>query len=141
MSEQYQYAGFWIRFAATIIDTIIFILVLTPIGFMLSPESYSFLESQETVWWYEISYQLVWAAIAIFFWLKFAGTPGKRLLKLKVLDEKTGQKLGLGQAVIRYLGYFPATLVFCLGFFWVIWDPKKQGWHDKMASSVVVKEI
>ena len=141
MSERYEYAGFWVRLAATIIDTIILLLVLTPIGLLISPESYNFIDTQETVWWYEISYQFIWAAIAIFFWMKFAGTPGKRLLKLKVLDAQTGNNITLSQAIIRYIGYFPATFVFCLGLFWVIWDKKKQGWHDKMASTVVVKEI
>lgn len=77
----------------------------------------------------------------VFCWVKFAGTPGKRLLKLKVLDEATGNQLTLGQAILRYIGYIPSAIVFGLGYLWVIWDGKKQGWHDKIAKTVVVKEI
>ena len=74
-------------------------------------------------------------------WVKFAGTPGKRLLRLKVLDEKSGENLTVGQAILRYIGYFPSTLVFFLGFIWIAFDSKKQGWHDKIAKSVVVREL
>ncbi len=78
---------------------------------------------------------------SILFWLYFAGTPGKRLMRLKVLDEKTGNKLTVMQSIIRYIGYIPSILVFGIGLFWVAFDAKKQGWHDKMAKSVVVREL
>ncbi len=45
------------------------------------------------------------------------------------------------QSIIRYIGYIPSILVFCIGLFWVAFDPKKQGWHDKMAKTVVVREL
>jgi uncharacterized RDD family membrane protein YckC len=73
--------------------------------------------------------------------LYFAGTPGKRLMRLKVLDGKTGNKLTVMQSIIRYIGYIPSILVFGIGLFWVAFDAKKQGWHDKMAKSVVVREL
>ena len=57
-----------------------------------------------------------------------------------MLDEKTGQPLTLNQSVIRYLGYFASTIVLGLGFIWIAFDGKKQGWHDKMAGSVVVRD-
>ncbi|MEL1747592.1 RDD family protein, partial [Acinetobacter baumannii] len=78
---------------------------------------------------------------SILCWLYFAGTPGKRLMRLKVLDEKTGNKLTVMQSIIRYIGYIPSILVFGIGLFWVAFDAKKQGWHDKMAKSVVVREL
>ena len=85
--------------------------------------------------------QVVSLVFVIFCWVQFAGTPGKRLLKLKVLDEATGNKLSIGQAILRYIGYFIAVIPLFLGLLWVIWDGKKQGWHDKIAKSVVVKEV
>jgi uncharacterized RDD family membrane protein YckC len=80
-------------------------------------------------------------SIFVFCWVKFAGTPGKRLLRLKVLDERTGENITVGQGIIRYIGYFPAILVLFIGLIWVAFDSKKQGWHDKMAKTVVVREL
>lgn len=67
-----------------------------------------------------------WCSFYIVCWVKFAGTPGKRLLRLKVLDEKTGENLTVGQAILRYIGYFPSTLVFFLGFIWIAFDSKNK---------------
>ncbi|MFW2124742.1 RDD family protein, partial [Acinetobacter ursingii] len=47
----------------------------------------------------------------------------------------------VGQGIIRYIGYIPATLVLFIGLIWVAFDSKKQGWHDKMAKTVVVREL
>jgi len=49
------------------------------------------------------------------------------------------QKYSKGRLALRYLGYYVSTIVLFLGFFWVAWDKKKQGWHDKMARTVVIK--
>ncbi|MCF4372590.1 RDD family protein, partial [Acinetobacter baumannii] len=57
------------------------------------------------------------------------------------LNEKTGNKLTFIQSLIRYIGYIPSILVFCIGLIWVAFDAKKQGWHDKMAKTVVVREL
>lgn len=143
MSERYEYAGFWLRFAAMIVDTIILMLIFIPIGIILGlmmPEMFIDYGTTRYIW-LDWSIQVIGIVFVIFCWMKFAGTPGKRLLKLKVLDAETGSHLTLGQAIIRYIGYIPSTLILCLGFFWVIWDKKKQGWHDKLAKTVVVREL
>ena len=139
MSGQYQYAGFWIRLAAVIIDTIILMIIFTPIGFLFASEA----DMQNPFAWTKADWimQAIGIIFIVFCWVKFAGTPGKRLLKLKVLDEATGNNLSIGQAILRYIGYFIAVIPLFLGLLWVIWDGKKQGWHDKIAKSVVVKEV
>lgn len=83
--------------------------------------------------------QGIMLAITIFFWVKFCGTPGKRLLGLKIVDAKTLQPLSPMQSVVRYLGYFIAVMPFCVGLLWILFDEKQQGWHDKLAHSVVIK--
>ena len=62
-------------------------------------------------------------------------------IKAKIVDAKTGEKPTLTQFIIRYLGYFVAVIPLGLGIFWVAWDSKKQGWHDKMAGTLVVKDV
>ena len=59
--------------------------------------------------------------------------------KLKIVDAKTGNKLSVGQAIGRYFAYIPAILPLGLGLIWVGIDKKKQGWHDKLAGTVVIR--
>ena len=61
------------------------------------------------------------------------------LLKLKIVDAETGGKPGIIRCIVRYFGYLIAMLPFGLGFMWVGWDPRKQGWHDKIARTLVVQ--
>ncbi|MBP9787244.1 MAG: RDD family protein [Acinetobacter sp.] len=138
MSHKYEYAGFWIRLGASIIDNIIIMVALVPIGMLMGWNSMYSSEMTSTADWL---WQILMAAFCVFCWVKFAGTPGKRLLRLKVLDERTGENVTVGQGIIRYIGYFPAILVLFIGLIWVAFDPKKQGWHDKMAKTVVVREL
>ena len=75
----------------------------------------------------------------IWFWTAKQATPGKMLLSLRVVDAKTGNSLSVGQSLVRYAGYFVSAIPFCLGLIWVGIDSKKQGWHDKIAGTVVVR--
>ena len=136
----YQYAGFWVRTLATIIDSILWFIVMTPVVYIFGLDA-DLADASLIYSTTDVVSSLALAAFSIVCWLKFAGTPGKRLLKLKVLDAQTGQHISLQQAVLRYLMYIPSMVVFCLGFFWVGFDSKKQGWHDKVAKTYVVKEI
>ena len=78
------------------------------------------------------------AVTIILFWTYKQATPGKMLFNSKIVDAKTGEKPSTKQWIIRYIGYIPSALVLLLGFMWVGWDKRKQGWHDKMAGTVVV---
>lgn len=137
---EYEYAGFWIRVAAAIIDSILFFVVLFPIFFMLG-----FMgvieDNGATFNAIDVLTQIITLVIYVICWVKFAGTPGKKILKLKILDEQTGENITWSQAIVRYVGYIISMLVLLIGVIWVAFDPKKQGWHDKMAKTVVVKEI
>ena len=138
MKEQ-EYAGFWIRFGATLVDLAIMIIVLyIPLSFIYGEEYW---EGDHLIYgFWDVLLQYVLPFVAtIWFWLRFFGTPGKMVAKLKIVDAKTGNKMSLGQAIGRYFAYLPATLPLGLGLIWVGIDKKKQGWHDKLAGTVVVK--
>ncbi len=143
MSNRYQYAGFWVRTGAAIIDSIVLMLITSPLlvmwygfdSYWQAAQTGNFLGVGEVL----ISWLLPFV-ITIMFWLKVQATPGKMLFSLKVLDEKTGQPLTLQQSLIRYVGYFASAFCLMLGFIWIAFDAKKQGWHDKMARTVVVKD-
>lgn len=73
------------------------------------------------------------------FWRLWQATPGKALLSLRVVDADTGKTLSVGQAAARYVCYILSMLPAGLGFIWVAFDRRKQGWHDKIAQTVVVR--
>ena len=72
----------------------------------------------------------------IFFWSR-GGTIGQRILRLHVVDATTGGNIGMGRAFLRYLGLVISAMPCYLGLLWAIWDSRKQGWHDKIAGTVV----
>jgi uncharacterized RDD family membrane protein YckC len=73
----------------------------------------------------------------LLFWLLAGQTPGKALIGLAVVSV-TGEPITWWQAVRRLLGYWISALPFFLGFFWVLIDDRRQGWHDKFARTRVV---
>jgi uncharacterized RDD family membrane protein YckC len=138
--EDQKYAGFWIRFGATLIDLIIMTIVLyVPLTLIYGEEYWLGNQFIHGFWDVFLGY-VVPAVATIWFWLRFFGTPGKMVTRLKIVDAKTGNKMSLGQAIGRYFAYIPAILPLCLGLVWVGIDKKKQGWHDKLAGTVVVKQ-
>jgi uncharacterized RDD family membrane protein YckC len=74
------------------------------------------------------------------FWARVQATPGKMLLHARIVDAKTGADPRPMQLLIRYVGYFVSTIIFGLGFLWIAFDGRKQGLHDKMAGTVVVRD-
>jgi uncharacterized RDD family membrane protein YckC len=87
----------------------------------------------------DIGYQMLFVGIiVIIFWFCKNATPGKMLLNMEIVDARTGNKPSLFQWVLRYVGYLIAVLPMMLGFLWILWDKKRQGWHDKIAGTVVI---
>jgi len=137
--NELEYAGFWIRVGATLIDTMIMMIVLmVPLSIIYGEQYWLGGEYIHGFWDVLLGY-IVPVVATIWFWLRFMGTPGKMALKLKIVDAKTGNRLSTGQAIGRYFAYLVSMLPFGLGFIWIGIDSKKQGWHDKLAGTVVVK--
>lgn len=66
-------------------------------------------------------------------------TWGRRIVKIKVVDQHTLAPIGFGRALGRSLfGIFISTALFYLGYLWMLWDGEKQTWHDKVVGSIVV---
>jgi len=135
-----QPAGFWIRVGATLIDTIVLAIVIAgPLTYIYGYEYWNGEELARGVWDVLLNYVLPIAA-TIWFWMTYKATPGKLLTGLQVVDAASYDKMSLGQAIGRYFAYIPSGLALCLGFLWVAFDPAKQGWHDKLAKTLVIKE-
>ena len=73
----------------------------------------------------------------LFFWVLVGFTPGMGLLGLRVV-RCDRRRLGLGRAIMRYIGYWVSFVFLGLGFIWVLFDRRRQGWHDKLAGTCVI---
>lgn len=139
-----EYAGFFRRFAAVLIDSIFFLVITLLVHAIVSDGSSVTVYVEDGSFGFESdggwTEQLVYAIITIGMWKKMLGTPGKLLMECHVVDARTGEAIGVTQGVIRYLAYFVSLIPFGLGFFWILWDKRKQGFHDKIAKTVVVRE-
>lgn len=139
-----EYAGFWQRGVALAIDTLWMgglILGLLHIFDPLSAQELQALLTQDDLplnWTSMTINHLVPAALVITLWYRYAATPGKWLVDCKVVDATTGMPPTLVQAITRYFAYILAALPLCLGFLWILWDKRRQGWHDKFANTVVI---
>jgi len=151
--QQVVYAGFIKRFLALVIDVIILMIVTLPINLV-----FSLFKPSGNVWIsglsketnvitssaMESAKQIVIIVINFVYSIGFltlsGATPGKMVLGLMVVGTDF-HKISLGKAVIREtIGKFLSSIAFCLGYLWIIWDGKKQGWHDKIASTFVVEK-
>lgn len=82
---------------------------------------------------------LLSVAYYVGFWATTGQTLGKMALGIKVISAD-GSPVSWGKALLRYLGYIVSGLVLALGFIWIAFDPLRQGWHDKIANTYVVRK-
>ncbi|PSU23936.1 RDD family protein [Photobacterium phosphoreum] len=134
------YIGFWQRVLASLVDTALVVLITVPLMYFaygeIYPQTDTFVMGPMDVL---INYALPFIGV-ILFWVYKSATPGKMVIKAQIVDAQTGGKPSAKQSVIRYLGYFVSTIPLGLGLMWVGWDKRKQGWHDKLAGTVVIKK-
>ena len=140
-----KYAGFGVRLVAMLIDGVIIGFLSSLIGnffystLFKAPIRMGPFSATGSVKVQPLS-ALITALYAILLWVNWNGqTLGKKVMKIRVVTEN-GEPVGYKEAIVRYLSYILSGLALGLGFLWVIWDEKKQGWHDKIAGTLVVKE-
>jgi len=134
------YVGFWRRVGAALVDSALLLVVILPplvliygweyfdedrVGFVAGP-------ADVVISW------IVPVFLTLAFWEMRQATPGKMALRARIVDEVTGAPATFRQHVLRYLGYFVSMLPLGAGLLWVAFDERKQGWHDKIAGTVVV---
>jgi uncharacterized RDD family membrane protein YckC len=139
-SPDLEYVGFWLRVWAALIDSLLICVLILPVLTVVYGSAYwsspSFVQGP-------VDFLLSWvlpAVAVVLFWVLKKATPGKMAVSAQVVDAKTGGKAATSQLVVRYLGYFVAMIPLFIGIIWVAFDPRKQGWHDKLAGTVVVRK-
>jgi len=138
MNEQ-EYAGFWIRTGAAVIDTILMLIIILPILSAIYGTDYWTTESFVLGFWDAMFNYILPAIAVIAFWVYKSATPGKMATRLTIVDARTGGKPSTAQFIGRYLAYYVSIIPLFLGIIWVGIDKRKQGWHDKLAGTVVIK--
>jgi uncharacterized RDD family membrane protein YckC len=139
---RFAYAGFWIRVVANVIDTIVLIVpvgLLTLVGGRSPGADLSGAPTTADVLvaLARLLAALLTGAYFVFCWSR-GRTVGMRVLGLSVVHAETGSRIGVGRAIVRYVGYLVGAFLCYLGWLWVAFDEYNQGWHDKLANTVVV---
>jgi uncharacterized RDD family membrane protein YckC len=144
-----RYAGFGIRTAAYLIDAIlvgIVALIVSPALGGVTKQTNTVigdtLVTSTTINGAVYLFAILLGAIYfVGFWSLNSRTPGMMAFHLRVLRAVDGRPVGIGAAVVRYIGLLISFWVIFLGVIWVAIDPRRQGWHDKMAGTFVVQEV
>lgn len=141
----HEKAGFGIRFVAYLIDGIVIAIIGSIITFPFIPTyipsvTFNYSASVDLFDMSSIITSLLGILYFVYFEGKRGATPGKMATKLKVVGTDGIMPIGYGGAFIRYIGKMISGIVLALGYLWIIFDKDKQGWHDKIANTYVIRE-
>jgi uncharacterized RDD family membrane protein YckC len=140
-ARQVTYVGFWKRAVATVIDSIIVAVVILLVALPFYGPEYFQLSKEGKTLAFDFVVQIVMPIVAVIVFWRFRGaTPGKMLFSAKIVDAESFGPPSTGQLIGRYFAYLVSMVVFGLGFLWIAFDPRKQGWHDKLAGTVVIED-
>jgi len=112
-------AGLGPRLAATLLDLLV---VFVAARFLNSDDLFPYL----------------WLGYHVAFWTWRATTLGGAILNIRI-ERLDGRPVDFGISLVRALSSILSLLAVGLGFLWVIWDPERQSWHDKIAGTTIVR--
>jgi len=147
MFQSYQtpaYAGFWMRFLAYLIDTILMSAVFFPVGFVLgltigasggdeNAPALALAGSASR----GVSIVVGWLYFSLLESSSWQGSVGKKLLGLRVVD-MNGERISFGKASGRYFGKILSAMICLIGFIMAAFTEKQQALHDMLAGTLVV---
>ncbi len=152
-----DYAGFWARFGALLLDNLILVVPLGIFAVIYFNAAPTTIESctvdgrpglceVPTGGAFAVFFVVVAAALvawAVLYHGRLEGrtgqTLGKRAVGIKTVGANDGRSLGTGRATGRFFAHWLSGFLCYLGYFWMLWDGKRQTWHDKMTDAIVVK--
>ncbi len=140
--------GFFLRLLAYLIDSIVLlsiillVIVAAVIALKRGPGVWHQADLIEIIRVFMPGFMMTALVVELFYFTYCHGvtgqTIGKWICGLKVVN-RNAEPLGLGRAFLRWLGYWVSSLLFGFGFLWIIVSSQKQGWHDKIAGSYVIR--
>ena len=142
-SDRNSYGGFWIRFAAYFVDFVVLLIPILLIRFLvrsITPATDEIGEAGIRFTAIILNYMVCWVYMAAFLSSPWQATVGKKCCGLKVVDYNGG-RISFGRATGRYFAAFFSWVLLCIGFIMIAWTSRRQGLHDMMASTLVVKTV
>ncbi|WP_345978861.1 RDD family protein [Sulfurimonas sp. HSL3-2] len=157
--DNIKYAGFWVRFTASFLDTLFLALPVAVVIYFLSNGNWfdlsiyqqnliyamngnaaaALAHQPQTSFTWELIFEISVLVVTIVFWRRWRGaTPGKKIVKIKIVDAKTFDDITNKQAITRSLGYIISTIPFLLGFIIVAFRKDKRAFHDLLAGTAVI---
>lgn len=139
-----RYAGFWVRAAASFVDSALVILVSQALAYLaikvVGLASDSFRGNASFDQWISSGAQLfINLPYFIVGHAQYGTTFGKKLFGIRVQHAETGQNISLPQSTIRFVSTILSALPLGIGYMMAGWDDKKRALHDRLASTVCVK--
>ena len=160
-----HYVGFWKRFVAFIIDSALVLVVIVPLLLALhTPAEWQRLSDrlQDALTQAASGVPVDALAVArgagfsgpldflvqvvlpivvlLVFWKFRKSSPGKMVFRARIADADTSSAPSDGRLLLRFAGYFVSILTLGIGFLWIAIDRRKQGFHDKIANTVVIAD-
>jgi len=143
--NQLKKAGFLKRLTAYLIDwmvlSLISVFLLFNVYILLIVFSNSNMDIYETLNSIIIPFYLFSFLLKCFYFSFFHSltgqTVGKSLCKIKVVD-LNGKRISFMRSFVRFLGYYLCFYSCGIGFIWILFNENNQGWHDKLAGSIVI---
>jgi uncharacterized RDD family membrane protein YckC len=138
------YAGFWIRFLASLIDGLIVGVPFVVLGLALGSTA-GYTGGLPFNPGGNLAVNVLSIVVGMLYFGLLEGGPtgqtvGKKVCNIRVVDVENHQPgIGTARGIGRYFARWLSQLVFYLGYFWMLWDPRKQCWHDKLARTLVVR--
>ncbi len=159
MSEV-RYAGFWVRFVASFMDSLFMALPIAIVIYFLSDGNwFDFSHYQQNIQMamsgntnaltnqppkslkWELLFEMSVLIVTVIFWKKWKGaTPGKKFVHIKIVDAETFGEIDNKQAITRSFGYIISTFTLLIGFLMVAFRKDKRGLHDLLARTAVIYE-
>lgn len=140
-----NYAGFWLRVAAYLIDMVLVSAILCPLGMILGVGGVLVDGGKEgaataaaNLISYAINIVVWWLYSALLESSSWQGTVGKKALGIRVTDDQ-GNRIGFGKATARYFSKLISSLICLIGFIMVAFTERKQGLHDMIAGTFVLQ--
>lgn len=147
-----KYGGFWIRLVAAAIDILVWYLVAllcsVAVGFLatflvdviLSDDNLELVLGGRPSVRYLATAVIVAVVVGynVIVPVVYGATPGKILLGYRIVDEN-GYRMSYLQSFLRYTASLLSAMPLAAGYIWIGFDNRKQGWHDKIARTYVVR--
>ena len=142
-------AGFWIRFSAYIIDSIIIGVPMALTSALSLPVMLASATGGDTTTGPFVFFLfflgmgvtlLLSIAYPVYFWSSSGSTPGKNLFGLRVTAVSGVCPIGASQALMRVVGYFVNGFTFGIGFLLIAFSEDKRGLHDRLAETKVIRQ-